>query len=148
MWKSVFGGAKDLGKAAWKNGMIKRAGQGAAFGGAAGLIGSGGNTDGMWAGAAMGAAGGAAMSKWGGGALKGMRSGYSEHVPGLMGKINSNKFLSNQGFGGTLGGVMNKSLVGGGDLLANKNAGKYLFGMGAASAGLIGNSMMNSNRGY
>lgn len=125
---------------------------GAAIGGLAGGI-SGMNSSDygasgtMW-GMAAGAGAGLAMGKWGGAAMGKLRTGASLGAAKGIGAIGNSKFLTNQGFGGKLGVGMATGMNKGAALMANKHAGKALFAAGAASAGLIGNSMLGSNRGY
>jgi hypothetical protein len=143
--KSGWGAAKSGAKTLWGN----NTGRGALIGAGIGAYqGSDNGFGGMIGGAIAGAGAGAAMGRWGGTAMNRMQIGSSKAALKGVNAISNNKFLTNQGFGGKLGGAMASGLNRGSSVLSNKYAGKALFGLGAASAGLIGTSMLDSNRGY
>lgn len=141
----AWGATKGFAGKAWGSSI----GRGALIGaGIGGYQGSDNGFGGFMGGAIGGAAAGAAMGKWGGAAMGKLRTGASLGAAKGIGAIGNSKFLTNQGFGGKLGVGMAGALDRGAGLMSNKYAGKTLFAAGAASAGLIGTSMLGSNRGY
>lgn len=164
---TYFGAAMGSLMGAGKS-MAYRAGKGAAVGGVAGLMGSN-DAGGFFGGAIAGAAAGMAMpmasralsnrfgsisglARRGSATLGGLSTRMMNKGYGMMG---GGAVASNMGAGmAYAGGLGQRGMAGLGRTIGansvsiNKWGGRALAGMGVGSAGMIGGSVIGSNRGY
>lgn len=143
MWNTM----KNASKAAWGSNWGKGAVIGGGVGGLGGMM-SGDGSFGSFAGGAVAGAGiGALGGKYGSAiAGKGRELGVSA-MQGLA-KGAAKKGISSFDDFGYARKLAFQGAGKGAGLMSNKHAGTALAGLGAVSAGMIGGSMMSSNRGY